>query len=67
MILGRHGEPSLESIIRDIKKFTSLEIIKAINGNDQESRKELFIWLFERAGRKNNNNTRYQFWQQSNP
>ncbi len=66
MILGRHGEPSLQGIIRDIKKFTSLEIIKAIQGNDQESRRELFMWLFERAGRKNNNNTRYQFWQQSN-
>ncbi len=66
MILGRHGEPSLQGIIRDIKKFTSLEIIKAIQGNDQESRRELFMWLFERAGRKNNNNTHYQFWQQSN-
>lgn len=35
MILGRHGEPSLESILRGIKKFTSLEIIKAIKDNPQ--------------------------------
>lgn len=66
MIFGRHGEVSLESIIRDIKKFTSLEIIKAINTNPQESRREIFMPLFEKAGRENINNTHYQFWQQSN-
>ncbi len=25
---------------------------------------ELFIWLFERAGKYNSNNKRFQFWQQ---
>ena len=34
--------------------------------NPQESRKELLLWLFERAGKNNSNNTNYQFWQQSN-
>jgi putative transposase len=24
------------------------------------------MWLFERAGKKNSNNTNYQFWQQNN-
>ena len=66
MILGRRGEPGLEGIIRDIKKFTSTEIIKAIKDNPQESRKELLLWLFERAGKNNSNNTNYQFWQQNN-
>ena len=66
MIIGRHGETSLEGIIRDIKKFTSVKIIEAIRDNPQESRKELLLWLFERAGKRNSNNLNYQFWQQHN-
>lgn len=65
-ILGRHGEPGLEGIIRDIKKYTSKKIIEAIANNPFESRRELFLWLFERAGTHNSNNTKYQFWQQHN-
>ncbi len=65
-ILGRLGEPSREGIIGDIKKYTSTKIVEAISCNDHESRRELFLWLFERAGKKNSNNTKYQFWQQHN-
>jgi putative transposase len=54
------------NVIRDINKFTSLKIIEAINGNQQESRRELLMCFFERAGTRNPNNTRYQFWQQHN-
>ena len=25
-----------------------------------------FLWMFERAGKKNSNNAKYQFWQQHN-
>jgi putative transposase len=49
MIIGRHGDPNLEHIIRDIKKFTATKLIEAIQNNPQESRKELFLWLFKRA------------------
>ncbi|MBL7856571.1 MAG: transposase [Cyclobacteriaceae bacterium] len=66
LIIGRHGEASLESIIRDIKKYTSFKIIEAIRKNPQESRKEILIMLFEKAGTLNRNNTRHQFWQQHN-
>ena len=41
-------------------------IIKAINDNPQESRRELLMWLFGKAGKRNPNNTHYQFWQQHN-
>lgn len=64
MIIGRNSSPSLEGIIRDIKKYTSVKIIEAIKNNKRESRRELLLWLFERAGKRNPNNTRYQFWQQ---
>jgi REP element-mobilizing transposase RayT len=66
MILARHGQQRLEDVIRDIKKFTSVKIIEAIENNVQESRREILLWLFERAGTHNSNNTRYQFWQQHN-
>jgi putative transposase len=66
MIVGRNRRPPLEGIIRDIKKFTAVKIIDAIKDNPQESRKALFLWLFERAGKRNPNNTTYQFWQQHN-
>ncbi len=48
----------------DIKKYASVKVIEVIWDIQQESRKELFLWLFERAGRKNSNNKKYQFWQQ---
>ena len=64
MIIARHGSQQLEDVIRDIKKFTSFKIIEAIQSNPQESRRELLMWLFEKAGTSNPNNTRYQFWQQ---
>jgi putative transposase len=38
--------------------------VEAIRDNAHESMRELFIWFFEKAGKGNKNNTRYQFWQQ---
>lgn len=64
MIIARHGKQNLEEVIRDIKKFTASMIIKAIENNPQESRKEYLLWFFEKAGKSNSSNTRYQFWQQ---
>ncbi|WP_367397536.1 transposase [Chryseosolibacter indicus] len=61
LILGRNNEAGLEGIIRDIKKFTASTIIKAIKAHPKESRNELLLWLFERAGKINGNNTAYQF------
>ncbi len=66
MIIGRQGEQKLEDVIRDIKKYTSVKIVEAIKNNLHESRRELLLWLFERAGKANNNNTNFQFWQQHN-
>lgn len=65
MIIGTRKE-KMQDIIRDIKKFTSKEIVKAIQDNPTESRKEWLLWMLERAGKKNGNNKKYQFWQQHN-
>jgi putative transposase len=53
-------------LLRDFKKYTSKKIIEAIENNPQESKRELLLWLFERAGKKQGNVTKYQFWQHHN-
>jgi len=54
----------LEFIVRDLKKYTSKQIIKAIQENPNESRKEWMLNSFNFAGTNNNNNKTFQFWKQ---
>jgi len=49
----------ISSILRDMKKYTSKQIISGIQENPRESRKEWMIWMFERAGKRNSNNENY--------
>ena len=65
LIISSAGENRPEEIMRDIKKYTSRQIIQALD-NPMESRRSWMLWLFREAGRKNSNNTNYQFWQQDN-
>lgn len=57
---------NLSDILRDLKKFTSKEVIRSIENNNQESRKNWMLWIFKKAGEKNSRNKEYQFWQQDN-
>jgi len=56
----------LSGILRDFKKFTSKKIIKAIQGNLHESRREWMLRIFLEQGEKNSRNETYQFWRQDN-
>ena len=56
----------LQDIIRDLKKYTSKQLITAIEENNQESRKEWMLNAFQFAASKNSNNKNYQFWRQDN-
>ena len=58
------GDPS--GLIRDFKGFTSRKMLKIIEENQQESRREWMLWMFDRAGKKNSNVKHRQFWQQNN-
>ena len=58
------NDPS--GLIRDFKGFTSRKLLKMIEENAQESRRDWMLWMFERAGKKNSNVTNKQFWQQNN-
>ncbi|MEQ9008564.1 MAG: transposase [Ekhidna sp.] len=66
LIVAAQEGGNLSEILRDFKKFTSKKILKEIEENLQESRKNWMLWLFRSAGEKNSNNVKYQFWQQDN-
>lgn len=55
--------PALPNAIRDFKKYTAKELLKAIQENPLESRKGWLIWLFRSAGEINPKNEDYKFWQ----
>ena len=56
MIIGSKKD-KLDGIVRDMKKHTSLTLRESIKNNLTESRKEWIIWIMERAGKKNGNNS----------
>jgi putative transposase len=63
-LIIRSNTSKLEHIVRDLKKYTSKQIIKAIQENNVESRKEWMLNIFAYAGKNNKNNTTFQFWKQ---
>ena len=65
MIIGTCNK-KLEDIVGEMKSYTSTQLKKIIKDHPQESRKEWMIWMMERAGKKNSNNSDWQFWQQHN-
>ncbi|MGJ8760174.1 transposase [Polaribacter sp. AHE13PA] len=65
-LLFRSSNEQPMELLRDLKKHTAKKIIEAIKNNPQESRKELLLWLFEKAGKEKANVTKYQFWQHHN-
>lgn len=60
------GKQKPEHLIGDIKRFTSKAIVQAIINNPKESRKELLLEQFIKAGNKSSNVDKYQFWQHDN-
>jgi hypothetical protein len=66
MIISRKGKLPLENIMCDMKKFTSVKIIHAIEKSSTESRKEWMIKIFKAFGKAISNNVKFQFWQQDN-
>ena len=55
-----------ELLLGDFKRFTSRSIIKAIQENQKESRKEFLLDYFKREGAKSSNTTNFQFWRHDN-
>ena len=62
-LIFRSGNGKPSELIRDFKGFTSRNLLRAIQENNQESRQEWMLWMFKKAGDKNYNVKEYQFWQ----
>lgn len=50
----------------DFKRFTSRSMIKAIQENPKESRKEFLLNFFKKEAEKTSNTTNFQFWWHDN-
>lgn len=61
---AKEGNPG--ELLKEMKTYTSKALQRSIAENPQESRKEWLLWMMERAGSKNGNITKAQFWQQHN-
>lgn len=57
-------DPAL--VLKNIKSFTALKIIDAVINNPQESRKKWMLDIFEKNGKANKSNFRFQLWQHEN-
>ncbi len=50
----------------DFKRFTSRSVVKAIQENPKESRKEFLLDYFKKEAEKSSNTTNFQFWRHDN-
>jgi putative transposase len=55
-----------EELIGSFKSVTSRQLVKLVEENLQESRREWLLNSFRKAGANNSNNSKNQFWQQHN-
>ena len=66
MIVRTSSSDSIGDVLRDFKKFTSKSIVKAIQENEQESRKEWLMNRFRFRAANDKKVTNYKFWQDDN-
>lgn len=53
-------------LLGDFKRFTSKAVVKAIQTNPSESRRDFLLNKFKEAAKKSSNVTHYQFWRHDN-
>jgi REP element-mobilizing transposase RayT len=63
-LLVQAKEEDLSDVLRDFKKFTSKTIIKTIEENRSESRRDWMLWLFKETDAAGK--VTYQFWRPDN-
>lgn len=60
------AEEHPSKLLGDFKRFTSKAIVKAIQTNPRESRKEFLLEQFKKAAQKSSNVKKHQFWRHDN-
>ena len=63
LIVSRNKACKLEEIVRDFRKFTSVQLCKAIEENREESRQAWMLAYFKQAALASKKHTKYMFWQ----
>ncbi|GHT35793.1 transposase [Bacteroidia bacterium] len=58
------AENKISDIMRDFKKFTSKEILRTLQDDMRESRREWMLNRFEYAGKQDKKIKHYKFWQE---
>lgn len=66
LIFRSTNDQKPELLLGDFKRFTSKAIVRAIQNNPKESRKEWLLQKFYQAGKKSSNVKKYQFWRHDN-
>jgi REP element-mobilizing transposase RayT len=66
MVCRTGEEKLLSDVLRDFKSFTAKEIIRGVEQNPEESRKEWLLYLFRHYAKGNRSGATYQFWQHHN-
>jgi REP element-mobilizing transposase RayT len=66
LVFRSTSERKPQDLLGDLKRFTSKALIKAIQDNPRESRKENLLEKFSIAGSKSSNVKDFQFWRHDN-
>lgn len=64
-LIARCLKGNLNEILRDFKSFTSKEILKAIENEPGESRRDWLLHMFKYYAEFQKQNTTYMFWQKT--
>ena len=65
-IVFRQLDGKLNETIRDFKSFTANQILKKVQLEQGESRRDWLLHMFEYHAKFKNQNKKYQFWQKTN-
>jgi REP element-mobilizing transposase RayT len=66
MVAAREPDEDLTELLGRFKSFTAKKILNEIKENNQESRREWLLKLFEYFARENKQYDKYHFWQYTN-
>jgi len=66
LVCRSENDNNLSDVLRDLKKYTAVQIIRELTGNFQESRKSWIQWLLRSSGLESSSNRKYQLWQHDN-
>ena len=65
-LICRRNQGLLSDLLRDFKSYTAKQILKLIQENPQESRKEWLMYMFKFFANRYAQNAEYMFWQKTN-